>query len=352
MREGFPPPQPSPSRGEGEKTARALRYKNRMHYARPGDREEGEKADQVPRWEDIRRRYSTRTRQRAQTLRQNQTDADGLLWHYLRNKQLGGYKFRRQQPFGPYIADFACLSQKLLIELDGSQHAEQKAHDEKRDAFLRQAGYRVLRFWNNDVFENCFGVLERIYAALHPHPSFTGESQPPQSRPFESELPLPPQSLPLEEQPTPQFPPPLRGRVRVGGNPSPKDPRLSTLPQGEGDWTVERARAYLDRIDPEIAALFPDRFVDSELGEIPEGWEVKPLPQAIDFKEGPGIRHWQYTNLEEGTRFINIRCIQKGDLVLSTANRIKNEEANSKYSHFHLMEWDIVVSTSGTLGKL
>ncbi len=260
VREGVPPPQPSPSRGEGEKAAQALR------------------------WEDIRRGYSPRTIERAKTLRQNQTDAEGLLWHYLRGKQLDGYKFRRQQPIGPYITDFACLSEKLLIELDGSQHAEWKTRDEERDAFLRQAGYRILRFWNNEVFKNCLGVLERIYAALHPHPSFAEESQSPQSPPLEEQLP--PQSPPFEGEPPPRFPPPLRGRVRVGGDPSPKDPRLSTLSQREGDWTVKRARAYLDNMDPEIAALFPDRFVDSELGEIPEGWEVGVLDDAVQLIGG------------------------------------------------------------------
>ena len=71
----------------------------------------------------IRRRYSARTLRRAQTLRNDRTDAEGLLWHYLRNKQLGGYKFRRQQPIGRYIVDFACLPEKLLVELDGGQHA-------------------------------------------------------------------------------------------------------------------------------------------------------------------------------------------------------------------------------------
>ena len=97
--------------------------------------------------------------------------------------------------------------------------------------------------------------------------------------------------------------------------------------------------------------LFPDRLVDSELGELPEGWEVKPLPELMDYREGPGIRHWQYTNSAEGTRFINIRCIQDGDIQLNTANRIGTEEADGKYAHFHLKEWDIVVSTSGTLGR-
>ena len=100
-----------------------------------------------------------------------------------------------------------------------------------------------------------------------------------------------------------------------------------------------------------LADLFPNRLVDSELGEVPEGWEVVPLLEIMDFKEGPGIRHWQYTNSAEGTRFINIRCIQDGDLLLSTSNRITTEEANGKYAHFHLKEWDIVVSSSGTLGR-
>ena len=81
------------------------------------------------------------------------------------------------------------------------------------------------------------------------------------------------------------------------------------------------------------------------------GGGVVPLTEITDFREGPGIRHWQYTNSGEGTRFINIRCIQDGDLMLDTANRVENEEANGKYSHFHLQEWDIVLSASGTLGR-
>ena len=104
-------------------------------------------------------------------------------------------------------------------------------------------------------------------------------------------------------------------------------------------------------LPPHLADLFPARLVNSELGEIPEGWEVVPLSKIMDFKEGPGIRHWQYTNSVEGTRFINIRCIQDGDLLLSTSNRITTEEADDKYAHFHLREWDIVVSSSGTLGR-
>lgn len=104
-------------------------------------------------------------------------------------------------------------------------------------------------------------------------------------------------------------------------------------------------------IPPEIAAQLPSEFENSELGEIPRGWQVEPLTEVFDFREGPGIRNWQYTNSGQGTRFINIRCIQDGDLFIETANRITDEEANGKYAHFHLQAWDIVVSTSGTLGR-
>ena len=104
-------------------------------------------------------------------------------------------------------------------------------------------------------------------------------------------------------------------------------------------------------MDAETAALFPDSFEGSQIGKIPRGWFVFPLPQVIDFLEGPGIRHWQYTNSDEGTRFLNIRCIQGRNLVLKTANRVFNEEAYSRYRHFLLEEGDIVVSTSGTLGR-
>ena len=105
------------------------------------------------------------------------------------------------------------------------------------------------------------------------------------------------------------------------------------------------------KLTPEILDLFPDRLVDSELGEIPEGWTIESLTEVFNFKEGPGIRNWQYTNTEQGTRFINIRCIKDGDLSIETANRITNEEAIGKYAHFRLREWDVVVSTSGTLGR-
>jgi len=114
----------------------------------------------------LTRRYDSDNLQNARTLRREHTDAEGLLWDRLRGKGLFGHKFRRQQPIGPYIADFACMPEKLLVELDGGGHAERKSEDRERDEFLRRRGYRVLRFWNTEVFENLHGVLEKISEAL------------------------------------------------------------------------------------------------------------------------------------------------------------------------------------------
>src|SRR2546429_39003 len=102
----------------------------------------------------------------ARALRKDPTDAERHLWNYLRARRLNGFKFRRQRPFGPYVCDFMCLEVSVVIELDGSQHAEQIGYDEKRDAFFRSYGFRVLRFWNTDVLSKTEIVLETIFEAL------------------------------------------------------------------------------------------------------------------------------------------------------------------------------------------
>ncbi len=102
----------------------------------------------------------------ARNLRKNQTEAEKIIWYQLRNRNLSGYKFRRQYTIGRYIVDFVCLDRKLVVELDGSQHFETKIYDDKRSEFLNQNGFMVLRFWNNEVFDNLDGVLERISLKL------------------------------------------------------------------------------------------------------------------------------------------------------------------------------------------
>ncbi len=107
----------------------------------------------------------------AKALRSNQTEAEQRLWYHLRAHRFMGLKFKRQKPLGRYIVDFVCMEQRLIIELDGGQHAEQVAYDQQRDAWLRGQGYTVLRFWNNDVMQQLEGVLEQIRLALSPGPS-------------------------------------------------------------------------------------------------------------------------------------------------------------------------------------
>ncbi|MBI5634797.1 MAG: endonuclease domain-containing protein [Nitrospirae bacterium] len=112
--------------------------------------------------------------QKARTLRKNQTDAEKTLWQKLRNRGQQGLKFRRQVPVGPYVADFLCESARLIIEVDGGQHAENIEYDQYRDEFLHANGYMVVRFWNNEVMGNMDAVLEAISVKLSqraPHPN-------------------------------------------------------------------------------------------------------------------------------------------------------------------------------------
>ena len=106
----------------------------------------------------------------AKTLRRNSTDAERKLWYSIRSKQLDGLKFRRQHPLGNYVVDFVCLEKRLIIELDGGQHAINKEKDIERDNWLKNEGYTVLRFWNNDVLDNLDGVLSEIRKYLVPPP--------------------------------------------------------------------------------------------------------------------------------------------------------------------------------------
>ena len=101
---------------------------------------------------------------KSRDLRNNPTIAENKLWYFLRNRQIENFKFRRQQPIGDYIVDFACLEKKIIVEIDGGQHFENN-EDSIRDQWLTSQGYRVLRFWNNDVIQNIESVLEKIRKA-------------------------------------------------------------------------------------------------------------------------------------------------------------------------------------------
>ena len=103
---------------------------------------------------------------RSRELRRDQTAAEYLLWSCLRNRQLAGYKFRRQAPIGRYFVDFICFERRLIVEVDGGQHALLHEHDEKRTVWLTSRDYLVIRFWNNEVLENVDSVLQMILDIL------------------------------------------------------------------------------------------------------------------------------------------------------------------------------------------
>ncbi len=115
------------------------------------------------------------TTRRARALRSSLTDAERNLWSHLRMRQVRGFKFRRQRPVGPYIVGFVCLERRLIIEVDGSQHAQQAARDARRDDYLTVLGFNVFRFWDNSVLKETGAVLEVITQALEdegdPHPA-------------------------------------------------------------------------------------------------------------------------------------------------------------------------------------
>lgn len=106
-------------------------------------------------------------------LRRNQTIAEKRLWKAIRNRRLGGFKFRRQHRIGRYIVDFVCLERSLIVEVDGGQHSERTDYELERSSFLKDQGFEVLRFWNNEVLIETEGVLEKLLAGLEkpsPHP--------------------------------------------------------------------------------------------------------------------------------------------------------------------------------------
>ncbi len=162
----------------------------------------------------------------ARNLRKNQTDAEQLLWQLLRGRRFLGLKFRRQHPVKPYVLDFFCHELKLAVEVDGGQHneAEHRRKDARRTAYLADQGITVVRYWADTVLKDTSVVLQDLYEKVQQLKSASRTHSP-----------------------------------------------LIPLPEGEGNWPFSE----------DILRLFPDRFQDSELGPIPEGWEVKPIGDLV-----------------------------------------------------------------------
>ena len=131
----------------------------------------------------------------ARQLRRNSTDAERTLWRLLRDRQLASHKFRRQAPIGPYIVDFVCFDQKIIVEMDGGQHQDQLHQDQARSEWLESQGFTVLRFWNNEVMGNLDGVAHLILTALE-HGISPSPQPSPQPSPIEGEGATTPKTSP------------------------------------------------------------------------------------------------------------------------------------------------------------
>ncbi len=174
--------------------------------------------------------YEAMNHEFARQLRKNMTDEERRLWRELRYRQLHGFRFRRQAPIGPFIVDFVCFEQKLIVELDGGQHAERIREDAARTSWLAEQGFRVIRFWNHHVVEDLDAVLEVIAGALQVTPGIESPQ-----RTFERE-----EASGRQYPPTPTLP--HKGGGRGGGA------HRCSLARDEGRlgsvaWTATRTSA-------------------------------------------------------------------------------------------------------------
>ena len=153
----------------GEGGVKITRRAPRAPFASPLEGEAGSpKANREGGMTDAAHRpVSKLHRGRAKALRRDMTNAERFLWFMLRGHRFVGLSFRRQVPIGPFIVDFVCQQQRLIVEIDGGQHAAGPTRDQQRDEWLRSKGYRVLRFWNMEVLRNRPGVLQTIVEAVH-----------------------------------------------------------------------------------------------------------------------------------------------------------------------------------------
>ncbi len=234
--------------------------------------------------------YTKHVKNLVRGMRQNLTPQEVKLWQHVRKEQLG-VKFRRQFPIdSKYIADFACVEKKLIIELDGSQHAE-KQQDQERTLYLEDNGFTVLRFWNNEIDHNLTGCLEEI-------------------RKFLNQPPLP-----------------------ACGVLSPQGGQIKTK--------ADIMREY--HLTDELYDLFPSGFEPSALGPIPSGWQVKPLSKIATFLNGLALQKYPARAEEDFLPVIKIAELRNG---ISSSTDKANTDLPAEYI---VLNGDILFSWSGSL---
>ena len=224
----------------------------------------------------------------ARELRKNATDCERHLWLHLRGHRLADFKFRRQQPLGPYIVDFVCFETRCIVEADGGQHSEQAEYDNRRDDWLRSQGFTVLRFWNNDILNNIEGILEVIWKACQS--GRASSTPPPHTNPSPArgeglksgQSPTPPISHKGEwakDEPNHCLPPPSRGRGRGrGGRRTMSFPRYPEYKDSGVEWLWHGCAA---------TSSPPPHPLPRKGGGAKESADISPLPFA---HEGGGAK--------------------------------------------------------------
>ncbi|MBK6961017.1 MAG: DUF559 domain-containing protein [Gammaproteobacteria bacterium] len=321
---------------------------------------------------------------RARELRQQQTPEEHALWQQLRAKRFAGYKFRRQQPLGRFIVDFVCFAQRLIVELDGGQHAEAAEYDFRRDAWLKQQGFRMLRFWNNEWSAQREAVLEAIWQALQqepplPNPSPTrGEgleaadiARPAvvQSAPFWREEKTTLSALPGDKTHALAFPrdaeeaalsplsPGGRGAGGEGASACETGAQLlqRILRERRARWEAKQLAKFAEqgKTPPKDwqkkypAPVQPDT---SDLPELPEGWVWASVEQLSEFITS-GSRGWADYYAAQGATFIRSQNINKDWLDLSDIAFV-NPPTSSEGARTRVQINDLLLTITGAnVGK-
>lgn len=259
--------------------------------------------------------YAKSVKNLVRAMRQNLTPQEVKLWQYLRKEQLG-VKFRRQFPIdSKYIADFACLEKKLIIELDGTQHAENQ-HDKERTLYLEDNGFTVLRFWNNEIDKNLIGCLERIRELLNR--------------------------------------PPLPAYEENGADNTPLSAYGVLSPQG-GQITGEADIMREYHLTEGLYDLFPSSFADSPLGPIPSGWEVKKAQEIANIAIGrtPPRKETKWFSTDStDTTWISIKDLGNCGVFIGDSSEYLTEDAVSKFKIPMIPTKTVVLSFKLTVGRV
>ncbi len=262
---------------------RAAHYRKRLNSPSPSGRGVGVRA-RAPKESKL----PPGLLQFARKLRKNQTDAEQSLWQLLRGRRFLGLKFRRQHPVKPYVLDFYCHELKLAVEVDGGQHneADQRRKDAQRTAYLEDQGITVVRCWADSVLRDTAAVLQDLYEKV-------------------------------------------KQLQAASTAPSPLPP----LPEGEGNWPFSE----------ETLLQFPDRFQDSELGPIPEGWNVQSLDDIATFLNGLACQKYPAAPGEPSLPVIKIRELRQG--ISGNTDRAMTNVPEKYIVH----DGDVLFSWSGSL---